>query len=213
MENTNTGLQVLSMEEVMDSIPDIISSKVVFDKDEIEEIHILASNARGPKQISRDIQSALTAKFHIKIDYKKISIAQIDAKQNPGNDHRIIIDSIQYTNIGSRTEVSVRLLKDDEQVEGTAKGLSSKNNVYRLIARATIDCIHQLLGEQDVLTVEDVEKISLAKREVITVAICHVSGEAEELLTGSAVVRKDENEAIVKATLDAVNRRVTKFNN
>jgi hypothetical protein len=61
--------------------------------------------------------------------------------------------------------------------------------------------------------VEDIEQMQLAKRNVIVAAISLITHHEEELMVGSAVVRKDEYETIVRATLDAINRRIVRFGN
>ena len=204
--------QCTDMEEMINHIPDVISSKITFNDDEIEEIHVLAYNDRGAKQISRDIQSTLAAKFMTKVDYKKISIAQVDMKQDLGRDERLKINSIGYSMVGNIMEIKVIIQKGEEIIEGTAKGTNSKNNVLRLVGIATIDCVHSLLNIRDTFTLEDFEKFKLAKQEIITVAISFITNHGEELLVGAALVKKDDYETIVKATLDALNRVFVQVN-
>ncbi len=213
MENKDNAMLSASMEEIVNSLPDIISSKIVLDENkEILEVHVLSSNNRNPKQISRDIQSALAAKFGFSIDHKKISIAQVAFGQNADNDFRLVIDSINYSTVGNIAEIRVVLRKGDAVYEGVARGANSTMNTYRLIASATLDCIHNLLNIANTFVVEDIEKINLAKREVLTIAISFITTYQEELLVGSAIIRKNEKESIVKATLDAINRRIVRFN-
>jgi len=210
MDNKCSDINTLHLEELINNISDVVSSKVVLNDNEIEEIHVLSSNRRGPKQISRDIQSALSAKFNmINIDYKKISVAQIEDRSNTPSEFRLQVESVQLSMTGNITEIKVMLAKDNERVEGTARGLGSKNNSYRLVAQATIDCIHKLLNIYDILSVEDVEKIYLAKEQVMIVAVSYISKRTETLMTGTAIIIRDEYETIVKATLDAINRRIS----
>lgn len=214
MENKDNTMVSSSMEEIINSLPNIISSKIVLDENEqILELHVLSNNNRNPKQISRDIQSALAAKFEVSIDHKKISIAQVAFDQSADNDFRLMIDSINYSTIGNISEIKVVLRKGDILYEGIARGANSTMNTYRLIASATLDCIHNLLNIANTFVVEDIERINLAKKNVITIAVSFITAYQEELLVGSAIIRKNEKESIVKATLDAVNRRIVRFNN
>ncbi|AOT70012.1 hypothetical protein [Geosporobacter ferrireducens] len=211
MENIETMSIHLNMEEIINQMPSVISSKIVMgESQEIEEIHVLASSNRSAKQISRDIQSALTAKFQCKIDHKKISVAQIDFQDEKEQMSRFRIAAIGYSVLGNMAEVKVSLQKGEQQVEGTSKGTNSKNNIYRLTANATLNCVHELFAIDDTFIIEDIEKIQIAKREVIIAAVSFITGYGEEMLVGSAVVRKDEYEAIVKATLDAINRKIVR---
>lgn len=214
MENKDIATLSASMEEIVNSLPDIISSKVVLDENKaIIELHILSNNNRNPKQISRDIQSALAAKFGISVDHKKISIAQVTFNETTDNSFRLLIDSINYSTIGNIAEITVKLRKGDAVYDGVARGANSTMNTYRLIAAATLDCIHKLLKVSNAFVVEDIEKITLAKRDVMTIAVSFITTYQEELLVGSAIIRKNEKESIVKATLDAINRRIVTFNN
>jgi hypothetical protein len=51
---------------------------------EINEIHVLASSSRNPKQMARDIQSALLAAFALDVDHRFISIANCPATRRTG---------------------------------------------------------------------------------------------------------------------------------
>lgn len=212
MEPMDQGQKSFEMEELINQIPDVMSSKVIFDvEDNIEEIHVLASNKRNPKQISRDIQSALTAKFTMKIDHKKISVAQIDFEQEADKDLRLKINSIGYSVMDQHIEIKVLLQKGEEILEGRVKGINTTNNVRRLVTMATLNCVHSCLGIEDSFMVEDIEKVVLAKSQVMVVAISWITSRGEELLVGSALVKKDEYETVVKATLNAVNRVLVQF--
>lgn len=215
MQNNENKILSAPMEEIINSLPGVISSKIILDdENNIIEIHILSDMSRNPKQISRDVQSALTAKFGLIIDHKKISIAQVSFKENLENNFRLQINSINYSTIGNIAEVKVILKKGDEFIEGVARGTNSSINSYRLLSKATLNCVHKLLNIDDSFVVEDIEKIILAKHDIITVAVTFISPAMdEELLIGSAIVKKDEKESIVKATLDAINRRIVRLEN
>ena len=67
---------VVEIEGTLSRLRGILSARVVRDeRGEIQEVHVLADEGRHPKQISRDIESALFSEFGIRIDHRKISIA------------------------------------------------------------------------------------------------------------------------------------------
>ena len=74
---------VIDREEVQSAlcqIAEIEAVRVVSDHDNlIQELHVLASGQKAPRQIVRDIESLLMARFGIAVDHKKISIAQINS--------------------------------------------------------------------------------------------------------------------------------------
>ncbi len=64
--------------ELLSNLTGVFASNVDIAEDgSIREIHILGSQSRNPKQIARDVQSALASAFDIRIDHRIISIAQI----------------------------------------------------------------------------------------------------------------------------------------
>jgi len=56
----------------------------------IDEVHVLSSSSLSPKQIVRNIESALLAEFGMQIDHRKISIAQTRAPEiSPAQARRV----------------------------------------------------------------------------------------------------------------------------
>ncbi|REJ36676.1 MAG: hypothetical protein DIU84_05550, partial [Bacillota bacterium] len=71
-------VRVSEIERLLAQLPGVISARLmVNDWGAIEELHVLATTERGPKQIVRDVESTLAARWGIKIDHKKISVAQL----------------------------------------------------------------------------------------------------------------------------------------
>jgi len=212
MESLIQKDKIDSIEDLINTLPGITSSKIITNESkEIIEVHVLSDTSRNPKQISRDIQSAITAKFGISIDHKKISIAQIEGSSLFKNS-RLKIESINYSTVGNLAKVQVVLMRGDEAIVGNSTGPHTSINSYRLIATAAINCIHNILDDGHTFVIEDIEKQNIAKREVITVAVNYLSSlDTEELLVGSAVVKKDIKESIVRATLDAINRKIIRI--
>jgi hypothetical protein len=78
-------------ENLLTSLEGIISARVVTTPlGEVSEIHVLAQAGLTPKQIVRNVESALLAQLGLKVDHRKISIAQtadvrpLDAGAAPG---------------------------------------------------------------------------------------------------------------------------------
>ena len=64
--------------ELLLKLPGIVSAEFVFgEEDSVRELHVLSTEKRTPKQIVRDIESAMMAKFGVQIDHRLISVAQI----------------------------------------------------------------------------------------------------------------------------------------
>jgi hypothetical protein len=67
-----------------------VSSARVVGEDEPSEIHVVASTARPPKQIVRDVQSLANARFGIPIDHRIVSVVQL-------ND-QVVLEPLEMTN-------------------------------------------------------------------------------------------------------------------
>jgi len=206
------------VEDVVRQLKDIVSTRAVLGPSgRIDELHVLVNPKRAPKQIARDIESALRAHLDITLDYKKISIAQIQGRAalagpgGPAGLPRLRFADVSLTVTGSRGEAVVHLKREDAVYTGMATGHASSYNQMRLIATAAIRAVEDSHDQDGTMVVEDLQaEVALAGRKAVTVLVSTLtSPKGEELLTGSALVRHDVWKAVVNATLDAVNRRVS----
>ena len=148
------------------------------------------------------------AQFGIDLDYKVISVAQIDVGARLPSEYRIVFSSYSFVNTSLTSEARVTLTRGDEVFEGFAEGPNTASNKYKIIANATLDAVSRLIPKNHLFLLEDVDIFNIAKSRIVVVGVTHVTNSQEELLTGSSLIRKDEGESVVKATLNAINRRV-----
>lgn len=188
-------------------LPDIINCSVVCDEaGNIEEIHVLAAVSRNIKQMVRDIQSALNAQFDIAVDYKKISIAQINEAEF--KEARVRIDSIAVKNVDNMIEATVVLSYDEKIYEGKCSKVKSKSNRVKAVAEATLAALEGYIGINGVLYLEGLESIKVSGKEVYVSIVGFSQDNVEESFVGSCMISLDENESAVKAILAAVNRKI-----
>lgn len=207
---------VSEIENMLKLVPGVLAAKVVLNQEQgqendINEIHILSTTERNAKQISRDVQSIIVAKFNLDLDHKKISIAQIEHHDNLKPQERIKIDSINYFVNGNRVKAEVKLQYRDNVYSAVEEGPNTLLSTYRIIANATLNAVHQIIDQDHIFAIEDVEKVYVGKKEVIIVAISVINYDYEEMFVGTAIIKGDAREAAVRATLDALNRRLAKF--
>ena len=196
-------------EEMINKINGVVSTKIIHQDNEIQEMHILANSLRAPKQIVRDIESILLTSFDYRIDRKVISIAQIETDDcDPIK--RIKFGGISLDIQGNMVECKVKLIYEEEEFYVTQVGIKTAANRKKIVAKATIDAVEKILGQTFIFDVQDV--MSTTNRDItfISVLVNMVINESEETMVGSAIVRNDINETIAKATLAAINRRVQK---
>lgn len=206
MNNTKTCLQN-DVKALICKLPDIINCSVVFDEaGSIEEIHVLAAVGRNIKQMVRDIQSAISAKFDIAVDYKKISIAQIN--ETEFKETRVRIESIAVKNVDNMIEAAVTLSYDDKIYEGKSSKVKSKSNRAKAVAEATLAALEGYMGTNGILYLEGLESLKISGKEVYVSLVGFSQDNAEESFSGSCIISQDENESAVKAILAAVNRKI-----
>lgn len=209
---TEWATKITEYENIIKQIKDVVSARIVTnDAGEILEVHVLARQNRGPKQLVRDIESAVMAQFGVAIDHKKISVAQLqqDSTEDRINEVRPLLVKVDLAVSGVMAEARVDLKLGEEVFSGKAAGPSATNNRLRLIVQATIDVLEKYLQGTCTFAVEDVLLVHLGRQEAAVVSISLVTLVGEEYLIGSSFVRGDDWESIVKATLDAVNRRLS----
>lgn len=226
LEHANTSSPAVSrryvsaeqIEDVVRQLKDVVSARAVLDSlGRISEMHVLVNARRAPKQVARDIESGLKAHLDVAIDYKKISIAQVQGRsalaggQGASERVRLKFVDVGLTVSGARAEAVVHLRRDEEIYTGSASGHASTHNQSRLISTATLRAVENSGDQDGSMVVEDLSvQVTLAGHGAVVVLVSALAlGKSEELLTGSALVRHDVWKAVVNATLDAVNRRIT----
>lgn len=200
-------------EQSIKQIKGVIAARIKVDSQgEIEEVHILAGSGRAPKQIVRDIESLLIAQFDLQIDHKKVSVAQVEDDEDGTftmvESTRPKLVGVTLRTVNGMAEVKVELLTGDKIIEGIAQGPSSAQNKLRLFVEATLQALSPLTLDKYLFVTEDVGITQLAKQQIALVSITSITTAGEQSLTGCALVRNDDREALVKATLDAVNRKL-----
>jgi hypothetical protein len=205
-----------SHEQAIKQVRSVIATRIKANAlNEIEEIHVLANSKRNPKQIVRDIESILSTQFDMEIDHKKVSIVQLDsddeaAEQISRKEDKIRpkLVSVSLRTLDTKAEAKVELSVQGEIKEGTSSGTSTTSNKLRLFVDATIHALSGFLMDKLIFATEEVSISRLGKHQVAQVAISLITPYGEQTLVGCAIVKNDEREAVVKASLDAVNRKL-----
>jgi hypothetical protein len=178
---------------------------------------VLALPGKAAKQVVRDVQSLAMARFDIEIDHRIVSVVQIGEEEPPEIDVPLLggnsdmaprpsIAAIMVRTSNAMADVGVTLSAGDILFEGKAEGPITQRP--RLIAAATVDAVHELLGQP--CEVECAIICNETGREVaLTVLSIMVARTGPQLLTGSALVRDDEADAVVRSVLAALNRQLT----
>lgn len=206
-------------EQLLGSLEGVLSARVVTTPlGEVSEIHILSAAGLQPKQVVRNVESALLAHLGVKVDHRKISVAQtadvrpIEALEKgavaaeasrrqalyqelvlaPSDRGHRLMAKVTLT-IGSATETAEEEVADTPRarLEGTA--------------RATVAVLDRLLDKHG-LVLEGAKVVEELDRKVVLVVVRGMGGREWVTLTGTAEVRESPEQAAVFAVLDATNR-------
>ena len=215
MDQSLSSIPIDEIEDTLGQISEVKAVRVVASPEgNIQEIHVLALPTKSPKQLVRDIESAIMARFGIPIDHRKISIAQLGADASPEEieatvgELRARIVSISANVSGVHATSAVALELEGDIYNGEASGPASQTGRQRIVAQATLNAVEQYSYGAHTFALEDVSIIQLGRERVAVSCVAVVSPLGEQAFSGSALVRQNEKDSIVRATLDAINRRL-----
>ena len=194
------------------------ASIVVTPQGEISEIHVLAQTDIPPKQVVRNIESALMAQLGVRIDHRKISVAQtadvrpIEALQEEAISSRAKKRVVLFRGLTvrpserlQRVVVRVKLVFGDREAENETEGTDTARNRVETAARAAAACLDELMPDNSI-ALEGAAIVNAFDREFVFVAVHGLGGREAQLLTGSCEIRESAERSAVLAVLDATNR-------
>ena len=204
------------LDKLMSSLNGVLAARTVLnDQDEITEIHILSDLSKSPKQLVRDIQSAIMAAFGLDIDYRLISVAQVNSNMMlapAAAEPRLLIRKITISLDSNNLETTVVLAMGEKSFEGSCRGpLSGRNRIYSAI-NACLSALKTFFGQPFTINLIDLQRSNLAGNDCFIVAISYIDPHHETVLYGIAAISSPETEvqAAVMAVLSALNRIIGK---
>ena len=196
--------------KLLEQLPDVMNAELRRDENGgITEIHILAGSDRSPKQIARDVQSALMAKYKVEIDHRVISVAQIPSQEDKrGSGPRILLGSVSMTLNGTECLAEVNLNRGELQYRGNGRGELTRQGRYRAIAFAAVEALSSMLPDGDLLALDELHPSQLGGRDAVFVCLTlRCDGRAEQLF-GCCADADDGGLSAARAVLSAANRRI-----
>jgi hypothetical protein len=198
------------VETALRAVPGILSARLVpgFDR-EVDELHILSSVQKPPKQAVRDVQTVLMARFGVPSDHRVISVVQLDEADRPvGAANRVVIDRVAVSQSGPRVMVEVTLRDGEDEFVGTSERTASSTARVRAVASATLEAARPLIDDGLVVELEGAEVAEVLGRRLAVTLVHLRANRSEQTLAGSALVRDDEADAVARSVLDALNRTI-----
>jgi hypothetical protein len=200
------------IEELLRQVRGVMAVRVVQDESgQIDELHIVGSPGRSAKQMVRDVESLLYVRGGVRVDHRKISLVQIAESIIQPSPVRVrLLDISRSSDDPSR--LSVVLAMDEQRVQGVGRvGSDGDDKPEYLAGYATIHALDQLIGARGQFRLENLERHVFGQLEVYLTHLSLTTDDGIETLLGISVVRDENPAAVVRAILDAVNRRLQRL--
>jgi hypothetical protein len=166
-------------------------------------VRVVVGPERSQETTVGDVRKIASAKFGLRIDAQQVRVVR------PNNDGAVVrsgrprLSSISVDRQNERFDSRVTLEFQGRTFVGEGHVPEGEQFENRSIARATLKAITQLMSFPAELEAVEVLKVGANRLAVVTLSL------ESETLVGSARVKRDEYQAIVRATLDALNRSVS----
>lgn len=204
------GEQRRRVEEAMREVGGVLAVRLVPGYERpVDEAHVLVELDRSPKHVVRDLQSLLMASFDLPTDHRVFSVVQLDEGTDMGGPTpRVALTETAVVTRGGSVEVEVEIADTDGGVTtGSAVGGPALTSRTRTAGQAALVAVSQLAGEGVEAHLEGVEVLDVFGAAVaLSLVRVRRDGGESQLVSGSAPVRNDTVDAVVRSTLDAMNR-------
>jgi len=206
-------------ENLLTSLEGILSARVVTTPlGEVSEVHVLAQAGLQPKQLVRNIESALLAQLGLKIDHRKISIAQtadvkpIEALERESVRDKVLQRTVLFENLAvapsrraHRIMIMVTLSYRGQTETAEEESSDTPRSRVEAAAKAAVTVLDRLLTESSI-ALEGAKIVEGFDREFAFVAVQGLGGRETILMSGTSEIKESAERAAVFAVLDATNR-------
>jgi len=189
------------LESIISKIDGVKAVKVVEDNDKVKEIHVIAKEDKSPKQVVRDIETAVFALTGFKVDRKVISVAQLS--DGAFKRRRIALVDVRKERIGKKVIVEVTLQFDGEEMEGRSEGPNTSPQLPLIVGYAILDAIDV---PNMAVSVDDVQEALIFNREYVLAHLTCNDGSNEWEVIGIAPKSEDEIRSYALSVIDAIEK-------
>jgi hypothetical protein len=166
-------------------------------------------------QVATNVGRLLRERFGLGVDAERVQLVE-DAevpdepvgRNGSGQQHRPAIQRMHLVSSGLDISASVTLGFDDRSAVGEAQGTATQSGVQRAVALATLRAIESLVDGKARFELDHLEVTQTGRDRTVVAGVTLVTPSGSERLTGAAVVREDVRQAVIRATLDGLNRRL-----
>jgi hypothetical protein len=197
------------LEAALSQISGVHSARVVGDPP--QEIHLVTTKERTPKQLVRDVQSLANASFGIAIDHRIVSVVQLDRNAGVQSPSRPLLNHVVIGSSPRGTRIDVELKwPDGKTTNGGASAGTTRDERLRATAEAVVEALRPALeGERIDLTLSGASAQETGDGIVVVVRLKWTDRRETIPLIGAALLGDDLVVGATRAVLDAVNRKLT----
>lgn len=223
-------------ERLIGNLPGVMSARInAGPAGEISEVHVLTDHNRPPKQIVRDVESALLTGFGLEVDHKRISVAQLRKPEGGGveivvpdpahrgrpngdtppaeegkavhADYRLRFDRFELAPSSQlKCRAEVILVNGRRIFRGVCEDTDTRINRMKISSKAVLAALEEYLGGEKAFTLEELRLVNVNNTPVVLVVVGAVSQGGSTSLVGTSFIRENRNRSAALATLKAVNR-------
>jgi len=165
-------------------------------------------------QVATTVGRLLRERFGLGVDAERVQLVE-DAEvpdepvgRGGSAQHRPAIQRMHLVSSGLDISASVTLGFEDRSAVGEAQGTATQSGVQRAVALATLRAIESLIDGKARFELDHLEVTQTGRDRTVVAGVSLVTPTGAERLTGAAVVREDVRQAVIRATLDGLNRRL-----
>jgi hypothetical protein len=170
-------------------------------------------------RVATDVGRLLRERFGLGVDAERVQLVEdaeaeplMEIETSPDGEQvfrkRPSIQRMHLISSGLDVTATVTLSYGGSVAQGEATGTATQSGVQRAVALATLRSVEQLLASPVRFELEHIEVTPMGRDRTVVVALTMLGRGGSERLTGAAAVREDVRQAVIRATLDALNRRL-----
>ncbi|MEO7804259.1 MAG: hypothetical protein ABIS18_07730 [Actinomycetota bacterium] len=205
----------MMIEEEIRSIPGVVGAAMIEDESRAQaELEVFISRGVDPRDIRQAIEGILTTHGRMQ-SMGRISVHELSREESKPEIHLTgeARPSIRHVSVASSSTdataslAHVNLVWEGYESEGTGTARRTSHGL-RLVAATTLESIQAFVGRKGLFSLDSASLVEVMERQVVMV-IVSTGRSTYDLSVGAALVREAPiYDAAVRATLDAVNRRL-----
>jgi hypothetical protein len=123
------------------------------------------------------------------------------------SDFRLLYEGYTNESTPDRIKIKTKLTWDGKEFIGEAEGIKSEKQSLVVAASSTLDAIRQAVN-YDYFIIEDIQYAKITGEAALIIAINQINNGKENILVGAAIIENNKIDAAIKATLNAINRKL-----